>query len=85
MESFTYQITDENGIHARPAGVFVQKAKESGCSVTVHFGEKSADATRIFGVMGLAVKKGDTIRVEVSGDNEAQAAADLQAFLQQNL
>lgn len=85
MESFTYQITDENGIHARPAGVFVQKAKESGCNVTVHFGEKSADATRIFGVMGLAVKKGDSIRVEVSGDNEAQAAAELQSFLQANL
>ncbi len=85
MEKFTYQITDENGIHARPAGIFVQKAKESGCAVTIKFGEKSADATRIFAVMGLAVKQGDTITVEVSGNGEAEAARQLQVFLQENL
>ena len=36
MKSFNYVITDEVGIHARPAGLLVKEAKkfESECTIT---------------------------------------------------
>ena len=56
MKEFKYVITDPEGIHARPAGILVKQAAGYQSAVTIAKGEKSADAKRIFGVMGLGVK-----------------------------
>lgn len=85
MKEFTYKICDELGIHARPAGVLVKKAGEFSSEIIMYKDEKSADAKRIFAVMGLSVKKGDTIRVTVSGDDEEEAAIQLEGFFKNNL
>ena len=58
MKEFQYVITDPEGIHARPAGLLVKKANEFASKVTIKKGEKSADAKRIFAVMGMGVKSG---------------------------
>lgn len=40
MKEFTYVITDTEGIHARPAGELVKKAKEYASSITIIKEEK---------------------------------------------
>lgn len=86
MKEFTYVITDSEGIHARPAGELVKKAKEYASSVTIIKEEKKADAKKLFGLMGLGVKQGMEITVQVEGeDDEEAAAAALEAFLKENL
>ncbi|MDE7277161.1 MAG: HPr family phosphocarrier protein [Lachnospiraceae bacterium] len=85
MKEFTYVITDAEGIHARPAGELVKKAKEYASSVTVIKEEKKADAKKLFGLMGLGVKQGMEITVQVEGEDEEAAAAALEAFLKENL
>lgn len=85
MKEFTYKICDELGIHARPAGMLVKKAGEFSSEITMYKDEKSADAKRIFAVMGLSVKKGDTVRVTVSGEDEEEAAIMLEGFFKNNL
>jgi len=85
MKEFTYKICDELGIHARPAGLLVKKASEFSSEITIYKDEKSADLKRLFAVMGLAVKKGDTIRVTVSGDDEEEAATSVESFFRNNL
>ena len=62
---FNYVITDEVGIHARPAGLLVKAAKEVGSKVTVTCNGKSADATKLMAIMSLGVKKGMEITVAV--------------------
>ena len=57
MKEFKYVITDPEGIHARPAGILVKQAAGYQSSVKIAKGEKSADAKRIFGVMGLGVRR----------------------------
>ena len=42
MKSFNYTITDEVGIHARPAGTLAKKVKEYASTVVIAKGEKSA-------------------------------------------
>ncbi len=85
MKTFSYTITDDIGIHARPAGLLVNKVKETGCEVIIKKGEKSANASRLFAIMGLGVTKGDTIDVSVAGEGEASAANELEAFFKNNL
>jgi phosphocarrier protein len=85
MKTFQYVIQDEVGIHARPAGMLVKKAGEFQSQITIRKGEKSADARHLFAIMGLAVKHGETIAVEVEGPDEAAAAEAMEEFLKENL
>ena len=85
MKEFKYVITDPEGIHARPAGILVKQAAGYQSSVKIAKGEKSADAKRIFGVMGLGVKTGEEITITVEGVDEDTAAAELETFFKENL
>ena len=85
MKEFKYVITDPEGIHARPAGILVKQAAGYQSSVTIAKGEKSADAKRIFGVMGLGVKTGEEVTITVDGADEDTAAAELETFFKENL
>ncbi len=83
MKSFDYVITDEVGIHARPAGNLAKLIKSLGAKVTIAKGDKSADATRVMALMGMGIKKGDTITVSVDADDAA--AAEIEKFFKDNL
>lgn len=85
MKTFTYTIQDELGIHARPAGMLVKETGKWGSTITIRLEEKSADAKRIFAIMGLAVKKGHTVTVTVEGPDEDAAAEALETFFRENL
>ena len=85
MKEFQYTITDGEGIHARPAGIFVKEAAAFPCKVTIAKGDKEVDAKRIFGVMGLGVKCGEEITIRTDGEQEEEAIAKLSSFLQENL
>lgn len=85
MKEFVYKITDPEGIHARPAGLLIKEAAKFASQITLKKGDKTADAKRIFAVMGLAAKKGEELSVTVEGADEAEAAAAMEAFLKQNL
>nr|WP_294490520.1 HPr family phosphocarrier protein [uncultured Mediterraneibacter sp.] len=85
MKEFKYVITDPEGIHARPAGILVKQAGGYESSVKITKGEKSADAKRIFGVMGLGVKTGEEVTITVEGADEEKAASELETFFKENL
>ena len=80
MKSFTYVITDPVGIHARPAGELVNAAQACGADVTIRVGDKSASAK-----MGLGIKQGTEVTVEISGENEETAAAEMEKFFKEHL
>ncbi len=85
MKEFTYVITDKKGIHARPAGELVKLAKEYTSTVSVIKEGKKADAKKVFGLMGLGVKNGMEITVQIEGEDEDTAAAAVETFLKENL
>lgn len=85
MKSFNYVITDEVGIHARPAGILVKEAKKYASKVTISMGGKSADATKLMALMSLGVKQGDEVTVSVEGDDEESVAAEIEKFFKENL
>lgn len=85
MKQFSYAIQDELGIHARPAGLLVKKAAAFQSDIKITFGEKSADCKRLFAVMGLGVKQGNTIEFTIEGADEEAAAQALEAFMKETL
>ena len=85
MKSFNYVITDEVGIHARPAGLLVKKVKEFGSKVTISKDGKSAEAQKLMAIMALGVKKGDTVTVSIEGEDEDAAATAMETFFKENL
>ena len=85
MKEFKYVITDPEGIHARPAGILVKQAAGYQSSLKIAKGEKSADAKRIFGVMGPGVKTGEEVTITVDGADEDTAITELEAFFKENL
>lgn len=86
MKQFQYTVTDPMGIHARPAGVLVKAAKALDSTVTIAKADgKSANATRLMAVMGLAVKAGQTVTVTVEGGNEDANFQAMEKFFKENL
>lgn len=86
MKTFDYVITDEVGIHARPATLLAKKAKEMSATITlVNKDGKSAEAKKLMAVMGLGIKKGETVTVNVEGENEDAIAAEMETFFKENL
>ncbi len=85
MKTFEYTIKDPLGIHARPAGMLVKAAKAFESEITVHHKEKVASGHKLLSLMGLGVKPGDKVQVEISGKDEDAAEKELKAFFETNL
>ncbi len=85
MKEFKHVINDPMGLHARPAGMLVKACAGYASKVTVTAPTGTADAKRLMGIMRLAAKQGMELTIAVEGADEEKAAAELQAFLAENL
>ena len=85
MKTFTYVIKDKEGIHARPAGIVVAEAKKFSSNISIENKGKKADLKRIFGVMGLCVKSGEQVVIEITGQDEDAAFEALKKVFEANL
>lgn len=85
MKQFDFTIRDELGIHARPAGMIVKKAKEFQSEIQIEKNGKTAVASQLFKLMSLGVRKGDTVTVTVTGEDEDAAFAAIETIFQENL
>ena len=85
MKSFSYVITDNEGIHARPAGELVKLCKTFKSDITIAKDGQSGKATKILSVMSLGATKGSTVEFTIEGEDEETAAAAVEAFMKENL
>ena len=85
MKKFTYQVKDQMGIHARPAGMLINEAKKYKSVITIDTGAKKAELTRLMAVMALGVKCGQTVTVTVEGEDEEKALSEIKSFFEANL
>ncbi len=85
MKEVKYIIQDPVGIHARPAGELIKVVKEFESNITITKDDKTVDAKRILGVMGLAVKQGQEITITADGADEEAAIAAIEKYLRENL
>lgn len=85
MKEFNYTITDEQGIHMRPAGELVKVAKQFASKITMTKDGKTADCKKVFTIMSLAVKKDQEVTITVEGEDEEAAYNSVKEFMSSNM
>ncbi len=75
------KIKNSQGLHARPASLFVKIAIKYNSEVTVRKGADAVNGKSIMGLMTLAANQGSTIEIEVNGEDAQSAMAELEEFL----
>jgi phosphotransferase system HPr (HPr) family protein len=85
MQEFSHTIADPNGIHARPAGLLVQKMQEFKSNITLNKEGQSADAKKLIAIMKLRPKCGQLITIKAEGEDEIAAIDAAQEFLKVNM
>ena len=77
----TVRIGSSHGLHARPAKLFAQAAKDSGIPVTIAKDAGSpVNAASILGVIALGIEQGDYVTLSAEGDG-AESTLDRLAEL----
>ncbi|MBQ1186763.1 MAG: HPr family phosphocarrier protein [Clostridia bacterium] len=66
-------ISNQVGLHARPATFFIQKANEFKSTVWVEKEERRVNAKSLLGVLSLGIVGGTNIRIIVDGSDEEAA------------
>ncbi|AEE15689.1 HPr family phosphocarrier protein [Treponema brennaborense] len=84
MKRFEYTIKAADGIHARPAGILVNKALKYKCSISMKYGDKEANVKKLFALMKLGVKQNDKISLFFDGEDEEDAYAEITANIGEN-
>ena len=73
----TVAIIHGQGLHARPAALFVQLAKKFTSRVTVKKGRKIVDGKSIMGLLTLAARQGARISIITEGADAEEALEQL--------
>ena len=68
-------ITNELGIHARPAGMIANTSSRFASDIKLVKDGMEVNAKSIMGIMTLAAGKGSVIEVTAKGRDEAEAVA----------
>ena len=77
-------ISNQVGLHARPATFFIQKANEFKSSIWVEKEERRVNAKSLLGVLSLGVAKGSKINIIADGVDEEEAVKDMLELIANN-
>lgn len=85
MNVVTKKITIKNkqGLHARPAALFVQTANKFDCAITVKKGSDQVNGKSIMGILMLGAEKGSIIIVRAEGHDAEAAIEELEKLVGQ--
>lgn len=79
------KITNQVGLHARPAALFVQTANRFKSDIQVRNGNgASANAKSILGILAMGIKQGSEITIKAHGEDAEQAILALSALTADN-
>ena len=77
------EILNDDGLHMRPAMLFVECANTFSSRVSVWKDSQSVDGKSIMQITMLAATRGTKLRIVAEGSDAEQAAQSLAAILQQ--
>jgi len=75
------QIKSAQGLHARPASLFVKLANQFESDVTVRKDSEVVSGKSIMGLLTLAANRDSYLEIEISGDDALEAMKALEEFL----
>ena len=81
MASKTVTMTNPTGLHTRPGGVFVAKAKEFESKVEVENEGKKVNGKSLLKLLSIGIKNGSEVTVHAEGPDAEQAVEVLGELL----
>ena len=75
MVSAKTKVINPQGLHMRPAQLFVAEMAKFDSNVTILFGDKTINAKSIMNLMASCIKQGSEIEIQCTGEQEAEALA----------
>lgn len=74
-------IKNKQGLHARPAALFVQVANKFDSRITLRHNNEEVNGKSIMGILMLGVEKDTAIEIEVEGSDAPQALEELEKVI----
>ena len=85
MKQVDLVLRNPTGLHARPATVFVNTAKQFESDIRVQHGEKKVNAKSAISILTLGVECGSEIQISVEGSDEDAALEALKTAVETGL
>ncbi|HEX4724295.1 MAG TPA: dihydroxyacetone kinase phosphoryl donor subunit DhaM [Pseudonocardiaceae bacterium] len=77
-------LTNEVGLHARPAALLARSVAELDAKVVVRLGDQRADGASVLALLGLAARKDDRLTVTAWGPQAEEAISRIQRLADDN-
>ncbi|MFY9401890.1 MAG: HPr family phosphocarrier protein [Candidatus Omnitrophota bacterium] len=74
-------VKNKQGLHARPAAIFVQIANKFDSRITVKCDDEEVNGKSIMGILMLGAERGSNIVIEAEGDDAQSALAELEKII----
>jgi len=74
-------VKNKQGLHARPAAIFVQVANKFDSRITVRHDAEEVNGKSIMGILMLGAEKGSLIIIEADGDDAPKALEELEKII----
>ncbi len=74
-------VKNKQGLHARPAALFVQLANKFESTITVKKGSEKVNGKSIMGILMLAAEHGSQVVIEADGSDAQSAILELEKLL----
>jgi phosphotransferase system HPr (HPr) family protein len=74
-------VKNKQGLHARPAALFVQIANKFDSRITVKRDAEKVNGKSIMGILMLGAEKGSSIVIEAEGDDAHLAILELEKII----
>lgn len=74
-------VKNKQGLHARPAALFVQLANKYDSRITLKGDKEEVNGKSIMGILMLGAEKGSQIIIEVEGDDAENAFSELEKII----
>lgn len=77
----TVIVQNKQGLHARPAALFVQIANKYESRITITREEEKVNGKSIMGILMLGAEQGAQITIEAEGKDAEQALSELEKIV----
>jgi len=74
-------IKNEQGLHARPAALFVQIANKYESDIIVRKGRQEVNGKSIMGLLTLAAERGAKLNIKANGPDAKEAIEELEKVI----
>ena len=78
-------IKNKQGLHARPAAIFVRLANKFDSDIVVRRGREEVSGKSIMGILMLGCEKGSKVELSAKGKDAERAIAELSELLGKGL